>query len=206
MANCVGEDEFGNRYYRTKGGNIDPTLKVRTALGDLSPGVAEASTVPPSWFCWLHHTVDVPPTQEKAAAVPLGEAAPAPISLALRAHTARVARHWLKDVGPRRRVITSPGFLAIRSMAAWPLATDPWNCRNQTVNRAHSLETPLSSSRPYFPRSIVQIAACAAFDRRNFRWRAGNSPIRRHLWRRTAAATASRRANRSVSGAAATRW
>ena len=40
-----------------------------------------------------------------------------------------------------------------------PLATDPWNCRNQTVNRAHSLETPLSPSRPYFPRSIVQIAA-----------------------------------------------
>jgi len=22
----VGEDEFGNRYYRTKGGRIDPTL------------------------------------------------------------------------------------------------------------------------------------------------------------------------------------
>ena len=22
----VGEDEFGNRYYRTKGGKIDPTL------------------------------------------------------------------------------------------------------------------------------------------------------------------------------------
>lgn len=40
-----------------------------------------------------------------------------------------------------------------------PLATDPWNCRNQTVNRAHSLETPLSQSRPYFPRSIVQVAA-----------------------------------------------
>ena len=28
-------------------------------------GVAEASTVPPSWHGWLHHTVDVPPTQEK---------------------------------------------------------------------------------------------------------------------------------------------
>jgi NADH:ubiquinone oxidoreductase subunit len=28
------------------------------------PGYAEPSTVPPSWHGWLHHTVDVPPTQE----------------------------------------------------------------------------------------------------------------------------------------------
>ena len=27
-------------------------------------GEAEASSVPPSWHGWLHHTVDVPPTQE----------------------------------------------------------------------------------------------------------------------------------------------
>jgi len=27
--------------------------------------MAEASTVPPSWHGWLHHTVDVPPTEEK---------------------------------------------------------------------------------------------------------------------------------------------
>ena len=31
----VGEDEFGNRYYRTKGGKIDPALGLRAALGDL---------------------------------------------------------------------------------------------------------------------------------------------------------------------------
>ena len=26
---------------------------------------AEASSVPPSWHGWLHHTVDVPPTEER---------------------------------------------------------------------------------------------------------------------------------------------
>jgi NADH:ubiquinone oxidoreductase subunit len=28
-------------------------------------GVTEASTVPSSWHGWLHHTVDVPPTEDK---------------------------------------------------------------------------------------------------------------------------------------------
>ena len=31
----VGSDEFGNRYYRTKGGKIDPVARLRAALGDL---------------------------------------------------------------------------------------------------------------------------------------------------------------------------
>ncbi len=46
----VGKDEQGNRYYRTSGGNYN--------------GLAEASRVPPSWHGWLHHTVDLPPTEE----------------------------------------------------------------------------------------------------------------------------------------------
>jgi NADH:ubiquinone oxidoreductase subunit len=60
----VGEDEFGNRYFRTKGGKIDPALGIERRWVVYS-GVAEPSTVPPSWFGWLHHTVDVPPTREK---------------------------------------------------------------------------------------------------------------------------------------------
>jgi NADH:ubiquinone oxidoreductase subunit len=60
----VGEDEFGNRYYRTKGGKIDPTLAVERRWV-IYNGVAEASKVPPSWHGWLHHIVDVPPTQEE---------------------------------------------------------------------------------------------------------------------------------------------
>jgi NADH:ubiquinone oxidoreductase subunit len=60
----VGRDEFGNRYYRTKGGKIDPTLHFERRWV-IYPGVTEPSTVPPSWFGWLHHTIDVPPTQDK---------------------------------------------------------------------------------------------------------------------------------------------
>ncbi len=59
----VGDDEFGNRYFRTKGGKIDPALGFERRWV-IYRGVAEASTVPPSWHGWLHHTVDVPPTQD----------------------------------------------------------------------------------------------------------------------------------------------
>ena len=60
----VGTDEFGNRYFRTKGGKIDPTLLMERRWVIFN-GTAEASSVPPSWHGWLHHTVDVPPTEEK---------------------------------------------------------------------------------------------------------------------------------------------
>src|SRR5512139_3226837 len=51
----VGEDEFGNRYYRTRGGKIDPVLLMERRWVIYS-GEAEASSVPPSWHGWLHHT------------------------------------------------------------------------------------------------------------------------------------------------------
>jgi NADH:ubiquinone oxidoreductase subunit len=59
----VGEDESGNRYYRTKGGKIDPTLHMERRWV-IYRGYAEATQVPPSWHGWLHHTVDVPPVDE----------------------------------------------------------------------------------------------------------------------------------------------
>ena len=65
----VGEDEFGNRYYRTKGGKIDPTLGFERRWV-IYNGVADASSIPPSWHGWMHHTVDVPPTEEKVLARP----------------------------------------------------------------------------------------------------------------------------------------
>ena len=59
----VGTDEFGNRYYRTCNGKIDPVLNMERRWVIYS-GEAEASSVPPSWHGWLHHTIDVAPTQE----------------------------------------------------------------------------------------------------------------------------------------------
>jgi NADH:ubiquinone oxidoreductase subunit len=59
----VGEDESGNRYFRTTDGKIDPTLGFERRWV-IYNGLAEPSRVTPDWHGWLHHTVDVPPTQE----------------------------------------------------------------------------------------------------------------------------------------------
>lgn len=59
----VGYDEFGNAYYRTKGGAIDPSLGFQRRWV-IYAGESEASGVPPGWFGWLHHTYDLPPTQD----------------------------------------------------------------------------------------------------------------------------------------------
>jgi NADH:ubiquinone oxidoreductase subunit len=60
---AVGTDEQGNRYFRTKGGKIDPSLGFERRWV-IYNGYAEATRVPPSWHGWLHHTVDVPPSEE----------------------------------------------------------------------------------------------------------------------------------------------
>jgi NADH:ubiquinone oxidoreductase subunit len=59
----VGKDEFGNLYYRTIGGAKDPALGFERRWVIFN-GVSEGSAVPPGWYGWLHHTVDVPPTKE----------------------------------------------------------------------------------------------------------------------------------------------
>jgi NADH:ubiquinone oxidoreductase subunit len=59
---AVGEDEFGNRYYRARGGKVDPTLLFERRWV-IYNGYAEPTTVPPAWHGWLHHTVDTPPTE-----------------------------------------------------------------------------------------------------------------------------------------------
>ena len=52
----VGEDAFGNRYFRDR----------RTARGRrerrwvMFNGKPEATKVPPEWHAWLHHTSDAP--------------------------------------------------------------------------------------------------------------------------------------------------
>jgi NADH:ubiquinone oxidoreductase subunit len=59
----VGTDEFGNVYYRTVGGVKDKALG-HERRWVVYHGQAEASAVPPGWNGWLHHTVDVAPSQE----------------------------------------------------------------------------------------------------------------------------------------------
>ncbi len=59
----VGSDAGGNRYYRTKGGVIDPTLGFQRRWVVYN-GYAESTKVGADWHGWLHHTVDVAPTEE----------------------------------------------------------------------------------------------------------------------------------------------
>jgi NADH:ubiquinone oxidoreductase subunit len=59
----VGHDQFGNQYYRTRGGRKDPALGFERRWV-IYNGISEASMTPPGWNGWLHHTVDLPPTEE----------------------------------------------------------------------------------------------------------------------------------------------
>ena len=59
----VGHDEFGNSYYRTKGGAIDKGLGFQRRWV-IYAGQSEGSMTPPGWYGWLHHTSDTPPTDE----------------------------------------------------------------------------------------------------------------------------------------------
>jgi NADH:ubiquinone oxidoreductase subunit len=51
----VGTDEAGNRYFKERTG------KRRWVLYN---GYAEASAIPPGWHGWMHHRVDVAPSEE----------------------------------------------------------------------------------------------------------------------------------------------
>lgn len=59
----VGADLFGNVYYRTRGGDKDPALG-HERRWVIYAGEADASMIPPGWHGWLHHRVDVAPSQE----------------------------------------------------------------------------------------------------------------------------------------------
>lgn len=59
----VGRDEFGNIYYRTRGGEKHPALG-HERRWVIYKGEADASMVPAGWHGWLHHRVDTPPSKE----------------------------------------------------------------------------------------------------------------------------------------------
>jgi NADH:ubiquinone oxidoreductase subunit len=56
---AVGTDDQGNRYFREKNG--PKNSKGRRWV--IYNGDIDASRVPPEWHGWMHHTVDVPPTE-----------------------------------------------------------------------------------------------------------------------------------------------
>ncbi len=56
----VGEDRFGNRYYREKGA---PTRNWRRRWV-IYKGEPEASKTPPEWHAWLHRTSAAPPSEK----------------------------------------------------------------------------------------------------------------------------------------------
>ncbi len=51
----VGEDQFGNRYYR----NSDDSRR-----WVIYNGLAEASSIPSGWHGWMHHKVKTPPSSQ----------------------------------------------------------------------------------------------------------------------------------------------
>lgn len=60
----VGEDEFGNVYYRAKSAIPDSIAEHRWVVYN---GYSEASTIPPGWHGWMHHRVDTLPSDEAYA-------------------------------------------------------------------------------------------------------------------------------------------
>ncbi len=57
----VGQDEMGNTYYKAKSAIPDSIPERRWVI---YKGYSEASQVGPGWHGWLHHRVDVAPSQE----------------------------------------------------------------------------------------------------------------------------------------------
>ena len=62
----VGSDQFGNIYYRSRGGIADPTLG-HERRWVIYNGEADASMIPSGWHGWIHHRVDTPPSDENYA-------------------------------------------------------------------------------------------------------------------------------------------
>ena len=60
----VGEDEFGNVYYRAPSALPASIAERRWVIYN---GLAEPSAIPPGWHGWIHHRVDSPPDADYKA-------------------------------------------------------------------------------------------------------------------------------------------
>jgi NADH:ubiquinone oxidoreductase subunit len=59
-ATLVGEDQYGNKYYQEN----KVSLEGRPRRYVTYNGYADASRVPADWHGWLHHTFELPPTED----------------------------------------------------------------------------------------------------------------------------------------------
>ena len=65
----VGEDEYGNRYYRQKRsgrrmGAAHDSVDNAERRWVIYNGEAEASRIPAAWHGWMHKRTDIPPTED----------------------------------------------------------------------------------------------------------------------------------------------
>lgn len=63
-AEFVGEDDHGNRYFRSRKGRKDPVLGFERRWV-IYPRLSEATQIPPGWHAWIHHRVADPPSREE---------------------------------------------------------------------------------------------------------------------------------------------
>jgi NADH:ubiquinone oxidoreductase subunit len=56
----VGQDEFGNRYYRAPS-KIPASIREHRWV--IYKGYAEASAIPQGWHGWMHYRTDTPPAK-----------------------------------------------------------------------------------------------------------------------------------------------
>ncbi|NDF12322.1 MAG: NADH:ubiquinone oxidoreductase subunit NDUFA12 [Proteobacteria bacterium] len=65
QGSLVGSDEFGNRYYRNRGGaGRFVGNKGHERRWVVYKGAAEPSTIPPYWHGWLHYSTNEIPTEQ----------------------------------------------------------------------------------------------------------------------------------------------
>jgi len=62
---AVGEDEFGNRYFRSRKPNGPHGMERRMVV--YANGYADPTTIPPGWYGWMHYRSDPPQAGEYAA-------------------------------------------------------------------------------------------------------------------------------------------
>ncbi len=63
LGQLVGEDEFGNRYYRSPGAATRNWKGERRWVVYAGEREIEPSMVPPGWNAWLHHNLEKPPSE-----------------------------------------------------------------------------------------------------------------------------------------------